>query len=136
MRKLLIAIGVIALALAGVFFSTRTVFRQSADILESGQTIPTVIVDIRNNGTISTYSGIRAATAYDALLEVSRQTGTPVSTKQYDFGMFIERIGDKSSTGDTAWLYFINDTSATAAADRQALQDGDVVSWRYMEPSL
>jgi len=50
--------------------------------------------------------------------------------------MFVERIGDKPSTKDNVWLYFINDASATAAADRQTLYDGDVVSWRYMEPSL
>jgi len=136
MRKFLIVIGIFALALAGVFFSTRTVPGQSAGTAESGQTIPTVTVDIRNNGVISTYSGIRATTAYDALLGVSRQTGMPVSTKQYDFGMFVERIGDKPSTKDNVWLYFINDASATAAADRQTLYDGDVVSWRYMEPSL
>lgn len=89
---------------------------------------------INNGESVATYDGVIAATVYDALVRVASQTAVPIGQKQYDFGVFIEKIGDKANTKDKAWIYYVNGVSGDVAADKKVIKPGDVVEWRYEKP--
>ena len=90
---------------------------------------------ILNTGrSVATYDGVLATTAYDALVEVSSRTAIPVEKKQYDFGVFVEKIGDLANTKEKAWIYYVNGVSGDVAADKKSIKNGDVVEWRYEKP--
>lgn len=80
-------------------------------------------------------ASVQAATAYQALLEIAKKQQIPLKTKQYDFGVFVQAIGDKENTKDMAWIYFVNGKAGTVAADKQPVTSGDTVEWHYMKPS-
>lgn len=94
----------------------------------------TVMLSIDDGQKVATYSA-RADTPFEALDIVANQYAIPLQTKQYDFGVFVQKIGDKVSGSDMSWIYFVNGQSGTVAADRKTLSEGDRVSWRYVKPS-
>jgi len=92
---------------------------------------PVVTVSLNNNGDIATYSGIIAQTPYEALVNVAQKERIPVVTKQYDFGVFVQKIGDLETGPDMAWIVSVNGKSLTVAADRETVKTGDMVEWAY-----
>lgn len=72
-----------------------------------------------------------AKTAYEALINGASEQQLAVKTKQYDFGVFVESIGDKMGTQDYFWKYLVNGKEGTVAGDKQEVRDGDTVEWRY-----
>jgi hypothetical protein len=116
------------------------VFPQKAAVLGSIkinqiQSIPHVSVEIDDGNTIATESAV-ASTAYEALVSVTKEKGMVLEVKQYDFGVFVQKVGDKVSSATMSWIYFINGQSGTVAADKTILKENDVVSWKYMKPSM
>ena len=103
----------------------------SAPIIEQKHPQVTLVID--DGVTIATYSA-QAATAFEALLVVGSAQGFSLQTKQYDFGVFVEAIGDRKSTKDQSWIYFVNGASGTVAADKNELHPGDLVEWKYLQP--
>ncbi|OGG11690.1 hypothetical protein A2Z00_00685 [Candidatus Gottesmanbacteria bacterium RBG_13_45_10] len=83
---------------------------------------------------IASYDGIPAQTVFDALKEVSTQRHDTLATKQYDFGIFIEAIGEYANTKDNAWVYSVNGKSGEVAADKYVVKNGDIVEWKYTKP--
>ena len=128
---------VVVLILLAAVVVTR-VMRQQTAIPKEKQTetqqIPAITLVIDDGELISTFSGIPAVTAFEALTKTAREQNITLTTKQYDFGIFVEAIDGKAMTDDRSWIYFVNNVSATVAADMQPLQSGDTVSWRYMKP--
>ncbi len=55
-----------------------------------------------------------------------------VDFKQTSAGAFIEAIDGVRNRDDTYWLYYVNDSSGTMAADRYIVREGDRVEWRYI----
>jgi hypothetical protein len=100
------------------------------------QSIPRVTLVLTNNEHIATYSNVLAMNAFEALKSVADEQQIVLKTKQYDFGIFVERIGNFSSSNESAWLYFVNGISGETAADKKILKTGDTVEWRYMKPTL
>lgn len=92
---------------------------------------PIVSVTLDKNGDIATYSGVMAQTPYEALVEVSKKEQIPVVTKQYDFGIFVQKIGDLETGPDMAWIVSVNGKSLTVAADKETVKTGDMVQWAY-----
>ncbi len=92
---------------------------------------PIVSVTLDKNGDIATYSGVMAQTPYEALVEVSKKEGIPLVTKQYDFGIFVQKIGDLETGPDMAWIVSVNGKSLTVAADKETVKTGDMVQWAY-----
>jgi hypothetical protein len=84
--------------------------------------------------SIATYSGVVADTVYDALTVVSSESAIPLEIKHYDFGVFVNSIGNKSNTKDTVWIYYVNNVSGDVGADKKVVKSGDVVEWRYEKP--
>ncbi len=98
------------------------------------ETMPRVTVAIAAGESIATYDGILAATAYDALLAAASSAAIPIEKKQYDFGVFIEQIGDKPNTKDRAWIYYVNGIPGDVASDKKNISNGDIVQWQYVSP--
>lgn len=89
------------------------------------------VVDFGDKKISSTVS---AQTAFEALEKIANQNSLELKTKKYDFGVFVESIGEYPNTSDKAWIYYVNGQSATQAADVQTVGDGDKVEWRYEKP--
>lgn len=81
-----------------------------------------------------THKDIQAATPYDALVLIAKKNNLDLQTKQYDFGIFVEGIGNQKNTKDKAWIYFVNGKSGEVAADKYELKQGDIVEWKYTTP--
>jgi hypothetical protein len=104
--------------------------------------VPTLVVPEKRSAilvlddgkTIATYSGIFAKNAFEILTIVGNQNNIPIVTKQYDFGVFVQKVGDMENTKDKAWIYSVNGKSGEVAADQYELKNGDVVEWKYTKP--
>lgn len=81
-----------------------------------------------------TYNDIQAATPYDALVLIAKNNNLELQTKQYDFGIFVEGVGDQKMTKDKAWIYYVNGKSGEVASDTYVLKQGDIVEWKYTTP--
>ena len=93
-----------------------------------------VQVVLNSGESIATYDGVLATTAFDALTAVAKDHNIPIETKQYDFGIFVEKIGNLAKTKDKAWIYYVSGVSGEVAADKKSVTDGDVVEWQYTKP--
>lgn len=66
-------------------------------------------------------------TVFDALSKVARV--------EYNFypglGKFVTSIDNLRQTEAAWWLYYVNGTLASIAADRYGLMDGDNILWKY-----
>lgn len=71
-------------------------------------------------------------TAYDVLKQAAYANGLALETKDYDFGMAVERIGSRrGGENNRYWLYYINGQPAQVAVNVQELQAGDEVEFRF-----
>jgi hypothetical protein len=75
-------------------------------------------------------------TAFSVLEEAANKDNLKLETKKYDFGIFVQAIGNKESTKELAWIYFVNGKSGEIAADKMNLKAGDLVEWKYIKPSF
>lgn len=138
MKRNLIILGIFTIALIGFVYAQRPKEGTKEVVLSQTQTVkderPLVSIVIDDNAQVASFAGISAHTAFEALTNIASATGMTVKTKQYDFGVFVEQIGDKPNTKNLSWVYLLNDKSGTVAADRQQLETGDTVTWRYTKP--
>ena len=124
---LLVMIGV-----TGIFWQTKhtTLFTPS----QTPNTAAVVSVTIDDGEHIATSSGVTANNPFDALVTVTKAQNIPITTKQYDFGQFVQMVGDKTSSDTEAWIYFVNGTSGSIASDKYLLHTGDMVEWKFTAP--
>lgn len=141
MRKILLLIAVSILFGAGIWKGYQTLHtqqpiqkKQTASVADE-KAVPRITLILVEEDAVATYSGVPASTVFDALQAVATEKNIPLKTKQYDFGIFVEEIGNKPITKDHAWLYFVNGISGDVAADKKILKSGDSVEWRYMKPT-
>ena len=80
---------------------------------------------------LTTYSGISANNAFEALLDAVQSENLEVIYKSSDFGVFVEEIAGVKNSKDSFWLYYINGQMAEVGADKYQLKKGDIVEWRY-----
>ena len=73
-------------------------------------------------------------TAYSVLEQLAVDKNIELSTKQYDFGVFVESIDGKESGTEMSWIYFVNGESGNVAADQKQVMPGDKVEWKYVKP--
>lgn len=74
------------------------------------------------------------ATAFSVLKATAEKENINLQVKQYDFGVFVEKIGDFESTAKKSWIYYVNGESGQIAADQQKLKNGDKIEWKYEIP--
>jgi len=66
------------------------------------------------------------------VFDVLNLTAKNIDSKQYDFGVMINSINDvKSGTDQKYWVYYVNDQSATIAADKYILKPNDKITWSF-----
>ncbi len=90
-------------------------------------------VDYGSGKTIS-YEGIEindGDTAYSILVKKMNETGSPVQTKSYDFGLMVESINNITASPTYFWSYAVNKAAGSVAADKYTLKDGDKVEWKF-----
>lgn len=75
-------------------------------------------------------------TAFSILKKFAEKENVKLETIQYDFGIFVKKIGDFESTAKKSWIYYVNDVSGQIAADQQKIKNGDKVEWKYETPKL
>lgn len=73
-------------------------------------------------------------TAFSVLKTTAEKENINLEVKQYDFGVFVKKIGDFESTAKKSWIYYVNNESGQIAADQQKLKNGDKVEWKYETP--
>jgi hypothetical protein len=101
---------------------------------QSKQSLSSVNVTINTGISVATYDGIIASSVFDALAKVSENKKIQLKTKHYDFGVFVEKIGDLVNTKDKAWIYSVNGKSGDVAADKKMVKTGDSIEWLYTKP--
>lgn len=74
---------------------------------------------------------VSAQTAYEALEKIAKEKDLLIEVKQYQFGVMVEKIGQKTNSDTYAWLYSINGKPGNTAADSYFLKAGDKVEWKY-----
>lgn len=74
------------------------------------------------------------STAYSVLKETLEKENIYYEVQQYDFGVFVKKIGDLESGSKKAWIYYVNDVSGDKAADSFVVKENDKVLWKYETP--
>lgn len=71
-------------------------------------------------------------TALFLLEKVTNEAAINLETKQYDFGVSIEKIGEQKG-GDNGkyWLYYVNGEMASVGVDQKNIKDGDTVEFKF-----
>jgi hypothetical protein len=71
-------------------------------------------------------------TAFDLLAEGALALDLSLDTKQYDFGILVEAIdGIENGQNNSYWLYYVNDQAPNVASDKQTIEEGDRVEFRF-----
>lgn len=131
----LLAVGVCGFVVWNIAKSHRKTPQASQAVaIKSTQSSAKITFILNTGASIATYDGVLAATPFDALTKISTSQSLTIEKKQYDFGVFVEKIGNFANTKDNAWIYYVNGVSGEMAADKKILKNGDIVEWRYTKP--
>jgi len=76
-------------------------------------------------------------TAFDLLKDKTGELSINLETKSYDLGIFIEALGERRNGEDGKyWLYYINDEMPMTASDKQPVNSGDKIEFKFQRPSF
>jgi len=132
----------IIVAIIGIFFLS------NKNNLKLNQPKPTPVPEVQEfktslildygNKNINQYeiTAKEGDTAFSVLKSETEKQGIYLETQQYDFGVFVKKIGDLESTTKKAWIYYVNDVSGDKAADQYILKENDKVLWKYETPKF
>jgi len=138
MRKYIVPLLIIALATSFLLFKNYNSNKTSL-VPENQQTgyeaRVSLAIDFGNKEVknFDTTIGIDD-TAFSVLKNTVEKENINLETKQYDFGVFVKKIGEFESTAKKSWIYFVNGESGQIAADQYKLKNGDKVEWKYVLP--
>jgi len=93
-----------------------------------------MVVDYSDKVDVHSYEYSDNLTVFDVLEEYGEENDIELMSKQYDFGVFVEGIGDYQNTTEMVWIYYVNDESANVSADNYPLSSEDKIKWAYQEP--
>jgi hypothetical protein len=97
----------------------------------------TTIIDLDNKKVTSFTRDISATDSALSLLQaVAARENLPLVTKQYSFGTLVEAIAGQKNTPNRAWIYFVNNQSASVGAASYKPAPGDVIEWKYLKPAF
>ncbi len=93
-----------------------------------------VIVARGDGNTVSVDLNVpTGGTVLDALTQATQVYGLVLDTKDYgDLGVLVNAIGDlKGGQDNKYWSYYVNGQMATAAVNKQVVQPGDVIEFKF-----
>ena len=143
---------VITVFLAGIYvgqlyFKTPCVFNEEP-VTEIGLEVveekisASLMLDF-GNGEISTFNNVllnKNATVFDLLQEATTENNVELKYKDFggELGVMVEEIGEAANDfdNDSWWQYWVNNEYAKVGASNQALQNGDVVEWKFVKGQL
>lgn len=77
-------------------------------------------------------SGQEKMTAFGLLQAGAEQLGLPLKSTNYDFGVFVEAIGEVENGQDGKyWMYYVNGSLPQVASDKMELNPGDKVEFKF-----
>jgi len=137
-KKLLYIIPILLIVFGVILFKTSNDSSSPTENVE--QEVPEkieLIIDY-GNGNSSSHSLNTSGeeTAFSILEKIAKEEKIALNTQQYDFGIFVKAIGEKESSAEMAWIYFVNEESGQVAADQYQLKAGDKVEWKYIAPEM
>lgn len=137
-KKLLYIIPILLIVFGVVFFKTSNDSSSPTESVEQEVPENTELIIDYGNGNSSSYSlnASREETAFSILEKIAKEEKIALNTQQYDFGIFVKAIGEKESSAEMAWIYFVNGESGQVAADQYQLKAGDKVEWKYIAPEM
>jgi prenyltransferase beta subunit len=89
-----------------------------------------------NSTIIRTDSGYttQKATVYDAVCELLKNNGIPVSVQDSQYGKYVSAINNESAGtfgGYDGWLYAVNNTEGSVSMDSCSIKNGDDIAVYY-----
>lgn len=139
MKKIYILLGIIASILA-VSFVYKNVSTKNSVVIPNDNQVKVeskveLVIDFGNNEPKKFNLNIDSTdTAFSVLKASAEKENINLQVKQYDFGVFVEKVGDFESTAKKSWIYYVNGESGQIAADQQKLKNGDKIEWKYEIP--
>jgi hypothetical protein len=94
-----------------------------------------LVIDFGNGDTRTSPEKITSnTTAFDLLEKGTESLGLRLETKQYDFGILVDKIGLlKNGQNDSYWIYYVNGQAPDVASDKKILTPGDNVKFKFEE---
>lgn len=83
---------------------------------------------------IKTYSieYAEGMTAYIVLDTIAKKENITIAAKNYANDIFVDAIGEKKGGDENKyWLYYINGKSPSISADKQRIQPGDTIEFKF-----
>jgi len=132
--KLLIPLTIIILLFAGAVSLGVITIGPEDKITIDEKVTATIIIYFGDRNVISHVLAIKNNTVYDFLMEVAEMEDIEVKSTyypQYD-SYFIESISNYAGGENSKnWIYYINGEMGPVGADKQKVQDGDIIQWKY-----
>lgn len=140
MRKYLIPVIILLAVLSLVTFKNYNSVSPSK--VQENQQIDTeakvnLVIDFGNTEVKSFETTVNNdSTAFSALKDVAEKEDIVLETIEYDFGVFVKKVGTFESSAEKSWIYYVNGASGQIAADQQKIKSGDKVEWKYEVPKI
>lgn len=138
-----IGVGIIIIISSLIIFSDKLehpTSQEEAGIPQENVKKEIVLLVIDNSeGTPRTFETEfnQGMTAFDLLRNKAEELNIVLETKSYDFGIFIEAIGDKRNSQDEKyWLYYVNGEMPMVAADKKEIKPGNTVEFKFEKSSF
>lgn len=143
MKVLLVAIAIIAIGFILVWFKILGNLSPAPDTTTENEATQSGAVQVQakvdlyvdyGNGKTTSFERVpidSKGTVYSLLTKKMNETGSSVTTKSYDFGTMVDSINGIKSSNEYFWAYSVNEQTASVAADKYILKNGDVVEWKY-----
>lgn len=137
MKKLIVLIALLVLALIFSFVFKSNKPKSSPTSMPLPSFNINLTIDYGNKN-ISSYEVLADSTdsAYSILKETLEKENIYYEVQQYDFGVFVKKIGDLESNAKKSWIYYVNNVSGDKAADQYTLKNNDKVTWKYEIPKF
>lgn len=134
MKKWIVLTALLVLALISFFVFKSNKPSPSSTSMPLPSFNVNLVIDYGNKN-INSYevTADSTSTAYSILKETLEKENIYYEVQQYDFGVFVKKIGDLESGAKKSWIYYVNDVSGDKAADQYILKNNDKVTWKYEE---
>jgi len=131
MNKKLYSIIILAVVIIGI---TSGCLEQETNDDIKEEISATVKIDFGNE-TVNTYEiTTKNNTVYGFLLELAKEGGYTVNTTYYGIydSLLIDSIANIENGQDNKyWIYYINSESGSVGADKQTVENNDLIEWKF-----